>query len=195
MYYLGYGLVVVIGAFFVYYFVIGGRLVLAQEIAQFIVVFGFFIIIFLLGFISGKKKVKRAQDEGNLDDQIVRIDSQLQLYDKIVSVFLGVIILAVALYDGSFDIIDFAQIVISVPLLLGWRSYLFRSKRLEPYNTIASLNYLDYLRDALVVVILPILILLIPALGRDFSTTEIIQAVSVFVVAYAWHKYLFSRKK
>jgi hypothetical protein len=195
MYYIGYGITVGIGLFFVYYFVMGGRMALAQELTQFIVAFGFFIVLFFVGFLSSKKKIKRQQAEGSIDEQVAIISSTTQKYDKITTGCLGLIILLIALYDGSFDIVDFAQIIVTVSLLLIWRVYLFKSRRLEPYNTVAGLNYFDKMYDSLIVVAVPIIILTIPALGKVFNTTEIVQAVSVFAVAYSWHNYLFTRKK
>ncbi len=74
-YYLVYGSIVAIAGFFIYYFVLGGRLALVQEITQFIVAFGFFLVLFAAGWFSSRKQIKHAKDEGSIDDTVIYINS------------------------------------------------------------------------------------------------------------------------
>jgi hypothetical protein len=194
-YYLVYGSIVAIAGFFVYYFMLGGRMALAQEITRFIVAFGFFLVLFAAGFFSSRKKIKRAKDEGSTNDTEVYINNRVKWQDRIVSLLLGGILLMIAIYDDSLDFIDFMQAFITVVIHYCWHHYLFITRRAEPYSTISALSYLDKIKDYLVVLLLPLAALLVPLAGKDFNSTDAMQASCIFIVAYLWHKFLFAVKK
>lgn len=194
-YYFVYGSIVAIAGFFVYYFILGGRLALAQEITRFIVAFGFFLVLFATGFFSSRKQMKRAKDEGSANETEVYINARLKWQDRIVSLLLGGVLLTIAIYNNSLDLIDFVQAFIAVAVHYFWHHYLFTTRKAEPYSTISALNYLDKTEDYLMVLLLPLVVLLISVAGKDFSSANTVQAVGIFVVAYFWHKFLFSRKK
>jgi len=194
-YYIVYGAIVGIGAFFVYYFVLGGRMELAQELTKMIIALGFFVILFVVNYLNGKRRVKKMKDEMGADEVIVHVNSKIKLLDKMVSVFLGLMILFIALYGGYLDSIDIAQTLLVVIIHYCWHYYLFFSKTMVSYSTISALTYLDKMKDYAVLLMIPMVVLLIPIFGHSFSSTDILQALVVFLLAYAWHRYLFIPKQ
>ena len=193
-YYIVYGVIVGIGAFFVYYFVLGGRMELAQELTKMIIAFGFFVVLFIINYFKGNQQIKKIKNEIGSDEEITHISSKMKLLDKTVSIVLGLIILFIALLGNSLDSIDIAQVLLAVIIHYGWHYYLFLSRAMVSYSTVSALTYLDKTKDYAVLLIISMVVLLMPILGRSFSSIDILQALVVFIVAYTWHRYLFIPK-
>ena len=194
-YYVIYGAIVGIGAFFVYFFIIGGRIELAQELTKMTVAFGFFTILLVISYLRRKKMSRRIKDEIGTDEEITHINSRTKWLDRVVSVLLGLTVLFIASYNNSFDSIDVAQMLLVMIIHFGWHYYLFLSRKMPSFETVSALTYLDKMKDYTVLLFIPITILISPIFGRSFSSIDILQALAVFIAAYGWHKYLFFPKQ
>lgn len=81
-----------------------------------------------------------------------------------------------------------------VIIYFSWHHYLFISRKLPSYETISALNNLDKAKDYAALLLISIFALLLPILVRNFNIADALQALIVFVIAYGWHRYLFSFK-
>jgi len=194
IYYLVYGVIVSIGVFFVYYFVFGDRMALAQEITKIVISLGFFILLLISYVVSNKQKYKKVKHEGGLDESITYINNKTKRIDKLVSFLLVIVVLSLAYFYGDFDLLDIFQAIFILVVFICWRTYLFASRKLESYETISGLSYTDQMQDYLILLLTSIVFVTLPVLGKIFNSADIAQVFSVFFISYLWHRYLFTRR-
>lgn len=187
------GIAILIGAFFVYYFVLGDRMYLAQEITRAISSFGLILALFSVNLFTAQKKIKKVQEEGSGGNDVFVVSYQMKNIDGGICLFASLSILLIAWYDGSFNMVDMAQAILGLALLLGWHFYLYHSRVVPGYETVSNLNFLDKIKNGLIIYLIPVLLLLIPVLGRTFNTVDVIQTFSFLIISYFSHRYIFSK--
>lgn len=193
MYYLVYGLIILIGLFFVYYFMLGDRLDMAVLILKMIVFFGFFLALSGFKLLNYRNKLKISGSEALSAEKIAIINRRNKLFDKIVLILGSCLILVMALAYENFNIIDIYQ-AFSVFLMIIWHAYLFKTRIIDPYTTVSGLTFKDQISDYFAIVLLSFLILFIGIWGGTFGSMDIAQSLTVFAGFYMWHKYLFQQK-
>jgi len=165
-----------------------------RELSGVVATLGFFIFLLAASYIKNKQTIKKAGDCSDPDKESFYINSKMKMFDRIFGFFLGLIVLAVPVYSGFLDTIDIAQMLLVVIIYFSWHHYLFISRKLPSYETISALNNLDKAKDYAALLLISIFALLLPILVRNFNIADALQALIVFVIAYGWHRYLFSFK-
>jgi hypothetical protein len=182
-----------IAAFCILFFIVGDRFNEFGEFFRRLLPLSAFGLFFLLYLKIGRKKLVQMDEEKVINESITYITKADIFKDRAVIFLLPLTILSINAVNGQYDMVDFIQAMVALPLMFFWRKFLFRAK--ENSNDIIYLKNADKILDLMVVYLLPVIISLTGLL--NFSPNYIIdflQAFSVFAIMFVWHLILFIEK-
>lgn len=185
-----YVFIIGLSIFVFYYIVLGDRFAIFTEIKT-LVALAFFAVPLLIIIKLRRTTIKKLRKEDDLDEIITYLTTFDKIKDRIVTVFLPVFIVGLAVLDGYIDTADYFQAVVSFVVIFLWHSVLFKKK-----GTAAGLSYLtnlDKIKDEFVTFLLPIIIISIGVIDKNVDVIDFFQALIVFLIMYFWHKILFKK--
>ncbi len=185
-------LAIAMSVFCFFYFALGDRMGLAEDVARFFAIISIFGLFFIYETKAEKNKIKKDIYDGSLDDIIVYF-SKIDKIKNLAVIFLQTaIILTIAAFNGAVDNIDKAQAFLFLAFAFLWHLYIFR-KRDDSAQIMYATNY-DKIKDRVFVFFLPVMILGIAIYCKKIDVIDQLQALSVFLAQYFWHKYLIRKK-
>lgn len=185
-------LTIVMSIFCFFYFILGNRMGLAEDLARFFAVISIFGLFFIYETKTEKNKIKKNICNGSLDDIIVYF-SRTDKIKNLAVIFLQLaIILSIAVVNGIVDNIDKSQAFLFLVFAFLWHLYIFRKR--EDYAQIMYATNYDKIKDRVFVFLLPVIILGIAIYCKKIDVIDQLQALSVFLSQYFWHKYLIRKK-
>ena len=185
-------LTIIMSIFCFFYFVLGNRMGLADDVARFFSVISIFGLFFIYEVKAEKSKIKKDICDGSLDDIIVYFSKTDEIKNLVVIFLQTAIILTFAAFNGVIDNIDKAQAFLFLVFAYLRHLYIFR-KRNSCTQIMYVTNY-DKIKDRVFVFFLPVMILGIAIYCKKIGIIDQLQALSVFLTQYFWHKYLIRKK-
>ena len=184
-------LMIVMSVFCFFYFILGNRMGLAEDIARFFAVVSIFGILFIYSAKVEKNKAKKDICKESLDDIIVYF-SRIDKVKNLAIIFLQIaIILSLAAIDGAINNIDGLQVFLFFIFSFLWHLYIFRKR--DGSQIMYATNY-DKIKDRVFVFFLPIMVIGVAIFCKKIDIIDQLQALSVFLLQYFWHKYLIRKK-
>lgn len=179
-------------AFFVFYFVLGRRTDQLIEILKSLAPFSIFGLAFLFKLKGFAKTMKRAKEVESFSDEEQWVISNRDIVkDRMITIFLPIIVLASAFIDGEVNNYDIYQSLFCFFYILFFHWIMFRK---QASSELHALNKNDKTRDEIVIFFLPVVMLAIPMTNNTFDTVDILQTVSVFTILFIWHHIVFKKE-
>ena len=184
-------LAIAMSIFCFFYFILGDRLGLAEDLARFFAIISIFGILFIYGAKVEKNKIKKNICESSLDDIIVYLIKTDKTKNLTIIFLQSAIILGIAFFNKSINNIDGLQTFLFFVFSFLWHLYIFRKR--DGSQIMYATNY-DKIKDRVFIFFLPTLILLTAICCKKIDIIDQVQALSVFSLQYFWHKYLIRKK-
>ncbi len=129
--FLTYVGIILLCLFCFFYFIFGYRLAVFTEFIKMFVPLALFGIIFLVKLQSRRnivKKTKEEEEEEEDKDSLIYIEPIDKTRDEFVIFSLPLVIIAIALFNKSVNVIDFAQALMVFLMMYFWHKMLFRRR-------------------------------------------------------------------
>ena len=190
--FVNYLFLILIGVFMLFYVVFGNRLDFFAEILNLLMALSFFAFVFLIILKIKRRQIKKYAKEDMVNEIVVYISPTDILIDRFIILASLSAVIAIAYIGGDINIADFFQAFIPTITLLFWRQYLFKSGL--GINKSISLTRLDKAKDEIIIFFLPIVLLIIPALGRTTDSVDAYQAAALLLILFFGHYRIFKEK-
>ncbi|MCK5320751.1 hypothetical protein KAJ61_05185 [Candidatus Parcubacteria bacterium] len=184
-------LAIAMSIFCFFYFILGNRMGLAEDLARFFAIVSVFGILFIYWAKVEKNKIKKNIRESSLDDIIVYFIKTDKIKNLAVIFLQILIILGIAFFNGVVNSIDGLQAFLFFSFSFLWHLYIFRKR--DGSQIMYATNY-DKTKDIIFIFFLPTLLLVTAICCKKIDIIDQAQALSVFLLQYIWHKYLIRKK-
>ena len=182
-------LAIALGSFVLFYFVLGDRFFLAQQVVKTVMPVSIFLLMFIIKSKVNRRKIKKLQKEDKYDEIYVDLSLQDKRMDMgIIFVSSFFIIILPMLIDRIIYTEDIMQSSSFLLLLFLWHSYIFRKRE---HSESMYLNKNDKARDEMFVYIIPVVCMLAPVMNINVDIIDIIQAIIGFGMIYIWRMYMY----
>lgn len=175
--------------FSLFYYILGDALGEFNRILKLIAPLALFASPLVYIFRERRPQYKKFKKENTLNEVINYITRNDIILDRVIIITLPLIILGISIYDLHLQATDLIQAFVVFLIMLG-RHLMFFFKR-ENIERIIQVTNFDKMKDEIIIFSLPLLVMSVGSALRSINKTDYFQAVTVFVVMYAWHKYLF----
>ena len=175
--------------FIVFYFIVGNRLGLAEDIIKTVIPFAIFGILFLSKLKYSRHELRRLDRESTAEEAVIYPTAILVKWNIRVIIIISFIILLIPFFNKTLSIIDALQAFVFGGPMYVWHRYLFFSKGSKSPDKAISRAQMN--KDEMLIFSLPIIVLLPPLLARDLNTLDIIQALAAIGLMFSWRKYFY----
>ena len=176
-------------SFIIFYFIVGNRLELAENILKTVLPFAVFGILFLSKMKYNRLDLKRLNRGSTADEAEIYPTPVLIKWDVRMIVIISLIIILIPFFNKTLSIIDALQAFIFGGLMYAWHRYLFFTKGSKAPDKAISRVQIN--KDEMFIFSLPIIVLIPPMLARGLNTLDIIQALVAIALMFAWRKYFY----
>ena len=180
---------IVLISFIVFYFIVGDRLGLAEDIIKIVLPFAIFGILFLSKLKYSRHELKRLNRENTAEEAVIYPTAALVKWDARVIIIISLIILLIPFFNKTLSIIDALQVFLFGGIMYVWHRHLFFSKGSKIPDKAISRAQMN--KDEMLIFSLPIIVLIPCLLARDLNTLDIIQALVAVAFMFAWRKYFY----
>lgn len=179
---------VILSIFCFYFFIIGNRMDLADKVVRFMMVFAVFGFVFLIkAKLATRFVIKQKRDGIDLNEIIVYLEDADRVKDWIVVLLLPLVIIISTIFSLKITKLDVFQAIVVFVLIFLLHKILFKKGMAK----VEFLTIFDRVKDEMMTYFLPVSVLLIAYFGGSANFIDIVQAILVYGIAYAWHKILF----
>jgi len=182
-------LAIALGSFVLFYFILGDRFFLAQQIVKAVTPLSIFLIIFLIKTRINRRKIKKLKKDDKFDEIFVELTAEDKRRDFYIIVIAVIsVILLPLLTDRIIYGEDLAQSFSILLLLFLWHSYMFRKR---DHGEAMYVNKIDKARDEIFIFVIPVVALLAPLMIVNVDLIDILQAMISYGIVYLWRNYMY----
>jgi len=182
-------LAIALGSFVLFYFILGDRFFLAQQIVKAVTPLSIFLIIFLIKTRINRRKIKKLKKDDKFDEIFVELTAEDKRRDFYIIVIAVIsVILLPLLTDRIIYGEDLAQSFSILLLLFLWHSYMFRKR---DHGEAMYVNKIDKARDEIFIFVIPVVALLAPLMIVNVDLIDILQAIISYGIVYLWRNYMY----
>lgn len=185
-------LVIAISVFCFFYFAVGNRMWLAQDVAGLFAVSSVFGLFFIYEAKAEKNKIKKNIGRISLDDILVYFIRTDKIKNLAIIFLQTAVILGIPFFSGYIDNIDGLQVFLLLVFAFSRHLYIFRIRD-ESLQLMYATNY-DRIKDRIFMFFLPAIILGAALYFKKIDIIDQAQALSIFLLQYFWHKHLIRKK-
>ena len=185
-------LVIAMSVFCFFYFAVGDRMWLAQDVAGFFAIISVFGLFFVYEVKSEKNKIKKNINKISLDDILVYFIGADKVKNLAIIFLQTVIIFGIPFFNKTINNIDGFQVFLLLVFTFLRHLYIFRIRD-ECLQLMYATNY-ERIKDRIFMFFLPAIILGAALYFKKIDIIDQAQALSVFLLQYFWHKYLIRKK-
>jgi len=176
-------------SFIVFYFIVGDRLGVAEDVIKTVLPFAIFGLLFLSKLKYSRHELKWLDRKSTAEEAVIYPTAALVKWDTRVIIIISLILLLIPFFNKTLSIIDALQVFVFATLMYIWHRHLFFSKGSKIPDK--AINRAQINKDEMFIFSLPIIVLVPPLLARDLNTLDVIQALVAITLMFAWRKYFY----
>ncbi len=191
--FINYVFLLIMISFCILYFTVGDHFSEFGKFLKIILSFSVFGVFFLINLKAQRNLIVKLNEERTLNEIIGYFTEQDGYKDKIILLFLPVVIIAIGFWAGPILFSDFVQALAAFFFTLFWHRILFKAP--DTGAKLIILRNIDEIKDRIIIFILPILIVGIGMFEIEINTAvDFIQGGAGFLLMIGWHQILFNDK-
>jgi hypothetical protein len=175
-------------AFMVFYVILGDRMTIFQEFMRTLMPVVCALIPFLVTVKVSKVKLRKFEQDGQLDSAYSYLSDDDQRHDLYVVSALPAVLIGLSLFDGAVTLEDAVQAGSVTVIAFLWHRFLFAWRHGR-----SEFTYRDKLWDDIISFALPVMVMAVAVMAASVDRLDVYQTVVVFGMQYGWRLFLFRR--